>query len=123
MNIEFTKVEGPECPNCGSQFSEQIPNQGFGITGVFHAVFGKGAKLVLLQCNHCSKVFSANEEEIGKKNKKNNDGIIDDEFVEFIRTKCRYCGSQETTTTSTRKNGIRHHKCKDCNRNFKSKAL
>jgi Zn finger protein HypA/HybF involved in hydrogenase expression len=43
-------------------------------------------------------------------------------IVAYHVVRCPSCGSKNTKVSSTRR-PLRHHKCKDCNHNFKSEEV
>lgn len=104
--FELEKCNGPACPRCGCCDAEIIalpdPEKS--------TWYGAGRA----QCKHCRLIYHFKElpQDCDKKPEAN--GAV---FASDVC--CPSCKSQDVIVTSTRAK-VRHHKCRDCNKNFKT---
>ncbi len=108
------KCDGPPCPHCGCEDTELVT---FSVRW--------GATLTKQQCNHCGGTFTVPEEK-----QESGNGEVEEVSPPAPPKRTVYqpircpefdggCGSINTKVTSTRR-PVRHHKCRDCGKNFKS---
>lgn len=91
-----------DCPKCECNDTQQVK-----IENRF------GQECQRRRCNHCnhSWIQPTQEDEL--------ETLSDDE-VWYEKTPCLHCNSTNNYVTQTRGN-VRHHKCKECGRTFKSR--
>ena len=103
MNI-ITKIDGPECPQCGCRDCSTIKKEKIG--DAFQSIYS---------CNHCSHRFN----DIGCETAATTLEVV------YNRTLCPLCGSGETLVTRGPVGAYRrrYHKCEKCRSSFSSKEL
>jgi transposase-like protein len=104
--MRLHEIKGAPCPKCGCQDTERVQRWG-----------RWGATSQRYQCRYCRTAFWADTEQAEEQNEPS--GIDPDAPVAYQITHCPHCGSGCTKVTSTRK-PIRHHKCMECGKTFKS---
>lgn len=118
MSPTLQRVQGPECPKCGCRASLRIRE---------YESWGKPWET--RRCDYCFKTWNAEVisssaaatyERKGPADKPA-DGIKipRERTTVALAVKCPKCGSEHTRVTSTRR-PIRHHKCKECGKCFKT---
>jgi len=109
------KCQGPECPRCGCQDTEEVFARGR----------WNGARLPRLVCKNCGFQWRKKKWATAQGNGDTAEAEPSEhaepipEGVVYHVIRCPNCNSDQTAITSTRR-PIRHHKCKQCGNTFKS---
>ena len=107
-------ASGPECPRCGCKDSR--------VERVRARWGGKSASRRI--CSHCSRAWTsteAEERDAARLEPEKPAGPKVEPIIYWVAVapSCPYCGSERTLVTHTMR-PIRHHKCPECERSFKS---
>lgn len=92
------RADGPACPKCGCEAAAKV---------------GMSGDSIVYECDHC-----------GHRQLHSQTATDDTELpvVQFARTKCPHCGSQDNQIYATNKGPFnrRYHRCQTCQKRFLS---